>query len=224
MLPDQRRPGTLPSLPEWARARQSSADHSSSSSIGASAGTENNPTMWDMPKTGGRSRRDAARGRTETSIPRMPEAFARSPRGTSVPGNFEFDHGVVISVSGASTFALAYNAKSVTDTRSELGIRTDKSFAVQDGGCLPSPSPRRSGPTGSNCRRWSRGICAHRQCTSRQADTAFGLLLMPRWPLIVDAGAAETVDLHRRDQANDNQHRQQQQPQRPGRAQGKPAH
>jgi uncharacterized protein with beta-barrel porin domain len=33
-------------------------------------------------------------------------------------------------LSGANSFALAYNAKSVTDTRSELGIRTDKSYAV----------------------------------------------------------------------------------------------
>jgi uncharacterized protein with beta-barrel porin domain len=33
---------------------------------------------------------------------------------------------------GANTFALAYGAKSVTDTRSELGIRTDKSYAMQD--------------------------------------------------------------------------------------------
>jgi autotransporter-associated beta strand protein len=35
-------------------------------------------------------------------------------------------------VSGASTFALAYGARDVTDSRSELGIRTDKSFAMQD--------------------------------------------------------------------------------------------
>ena len=34
---------------------------------------------------------------------------------------------------GANTFALAYGAKSVTATRSELGLRTDKSFAMQDG-------------------------------------------------------------------------------------------
>jgi outer membrane autotransporter protein len=33
---------------------------------------------------------------------------------------------------GANTFALAYGAKSVTDTRSEFGIRTDKSYAMQD--------------------------------------------------------------------------------------------
>ena len=36
-------------------------------------------------------------------------------------------------LSGANTFALAYAAKSVTASRSELGLRTDKSFAVQDG-------------------------------------------------------------------------------------------
>jgi uncharacterized protein with beta-barrel porin domain len=35
-------------------------------------------------------------------------------------------------VSGASTFALAYGSKSVTETRSEFGIRTDKSFAMPD--------------------------------------------------------------------------------------------
>ena len=36
-------------------------------------------------------------------------------------------------VSGTPAFALAYAAKSVTDTRSEFGIRTDKSFAVTNG-------------------------------------------------------------------------------------------
>jgi uncharacterized protein with beta-barrel porin domain len=37
------------------------------------------------------------------------------------------------ALSGASTFALAYNAKDVTDTRSELGVRADKSWALTDG-------------------------------------------------------------------------------------------
>jgi autotransporter-associated beta strand protein len=36
------------------------------------------------------------------------------------------------AVAGTNTFALAYASKSVTDTRSELGIRTDKSFAMQN--------------------------------------------------------------------------------------------
>ena len=35
-------------------------------------------------------------------------------------------------LSGASAFALSYGAKSVTDARSELGIRTDRSWAMQD--------------------------------------------------------------------------------------------
>jgi uncharacterized protein with beta-barrel porin domain len=37
------------------------------------------------------------------------------------------------AIVGSNAFALAYNAKDVTDTRSELGIRTDKSFAMTDG-------------------------------------------------------------------------------------------
>ena len=35
------------------------------------------------------------------------------------------------AIVGANTFALAYNAKSVTSTRSELGLRTDKSYACR---------------------------------------------------------------------------------------------
>jgi uncharacterized protein with beta-barrel porin domain len=34
---------------------------------------------------------------------------------------------------GSNAFALAYGAKDVTDTRSELGLRADKSFAMRDG-------------------------------------------------------------------------------------------
>jgi uncharacterized protein with beta-barrel porin domain len=37
------------------------------------------------------------------------------------------------AVIGTNNFALAYGAKSVTDPRSELGFRTDKSYVVQDG-------------------------------------------------------------------------------------------
>ena len=35
-------------------------------------------------------------------------------------------------LSGANTFALNYAAKDVTASRTELGLRTDKSFAMQD--------------------------------------------------------------------------------------------
>ncbi|WP_249164636.1 autotransporter domain-containing protein [Bradyrhizobium jicamae] len=37
------------------------------------------------------------------------------------------------AIVGSNQFALAYNAKSMTDTRSELGVRTDKSFAMANG-------------------------------------------------------------------------------------------
>ena len=37
------------------------------------------------------------------------------------------------AVVGTNTFALAYGAKSVTASRSELGLRSDKSFAMSDG-------------------------------------------------------------------------------------------
>ncbi len=37
------------------------------------------------------------------------------------------------AVAGLNTFALNYFAKSVTDTRSELGIRADKSWAMTNG-------------------------------------------------------------------------------------------
>jgi len=37
------------------------------------------------------------------------------------------------AIAGANTFALSYAGKSVTGTRSELGLRSDKSFALQNG-------------------------------------------------------------------------------------------
>jgi autotransporter-associated beta strand protein len=37
------------------------------------------------------------------------------------------------AIAGANTFALSYAAKSVTDTRSELGLRSDKSYPMQNG-------------------------------------------------------------------------------------------
>jgi autotransporter-associated beta strand protein len=37
------------------------------------------------------------------------------------------------AIAGANTFALSYASKSVTDTRSEFGIRTDKSYPMQNG-------------------------------------------------------------------------------------------
>ena len=46
------------------------------------------------------------------------------------------------AIVGTNTFALAYGAKDVTDTRSELGIRTDKSFAMHERDPDPARPPR----------------------------------------------------------------------------------
>jgi uncharacterized protein with beta-barrel porin domain len=45
---------------------------------------------------------------------------------------FELPNYAETTIVGVNTFALAYNSRSITDTRSELGLRTDKSFAMQD--------------------------------------------------------------------------------------------
>jgi uncharacterized protein with beta-barrel porin domain len=47
--------------------------------------------------------------------------------------NFDLPASAEQATAGLNTFALAYGAKNVTDTRSELGFRTDKSFVAMDG-------------------------------------------------------------------------------------------
>jgi autotransporter-associated beta strand protein len=47
--------------------------------------------------------------------------------------SFDLPRNMERAIVGANTFALGFGAKSVTDTRSELGIRTDRSFAMQNG-------------------------------------------------------------------------------------------
>jgi Autotransporter beta-domain len=80
-------------------------------------------------------------------------------------------------VSGAGLFALAYAAKSVTDTRSELGLRTDTSFAMPDGVLtlrgraaralrVPSAFGFHSPP------RFSRSVALTRQLLNRRCATS----------------------------------------------------
>jgi uncharacterized protein with beta-barrel porin domain len=47
--------------------------------------------------------------------------------------SFELPRYMEQAVVGSNQFALGYNAKTATDARSELGIRTDKSFAMTNG-------------------------------------------------------------------------------------------
>jgi autotransporter-associated beta strand protein len=47
--------------------------------------------------------------------------------------NFNLPNYSEVSLNGGGLFALNYAAQSLTDTRSELGLRTDKAFAMQNG-------------------------------------------------------------------------------------------
>ena len=47
--------------------------------------------------------------------------------------NFNLPNYSEVSLNGGGLFALNYAAQSLTDTRSELGLRTDKSYAMQNG-------------------------------------------------------------------------------------------
>ncbi|MBO4221118.1 autotransporter domain-containing protein [Bradyrhizobium neotropicale] len=59
--------------------------------------------------------------------------LALTPYAAAQVTTFDLPNYAEAVVSGANTFALNYTAKSVTDTRTELGVRADKSFAVEDG-------------------------------------------------------------------------------------------
>lgn len=61
----------------------------------------------------------------------MTQGFGFTPYAAGQATTFKPPNYAEQVVSGANTFALAYGAKSVTATRSELGLRTDKSIAMQ---------------------------------------------------------------------------------------------
>ena len=71
-------------------------------------------------------------GRVEGGYRFVTQGFGWTPYAAGQFTTFDLPAYAESVVSGANTFALSYAAKSVTATRSELGVRTDKSFAMQD--------------------------------------------------------------------------------------------
>ncbi len=63
----------------------------------------------------------------------MTQGFGVTPYSAARSIIFELPFYAETVVAGANTFALNYAAKNVTASRSELGLRTDKSFAMQGG-------------------------------------------------------------------------------------------
>jgi uncharacterized protein with beta-barrel porin domain len=72
-------------------------------------------------------------GRLEGGYRFVTQGFGMTPYAAAQFVTFDLPSYMEQAIVGANTFALAYNAKDVTDSRSELGIRTDKSFAMGDG-------------------------------------------------------------------------------------------
>jgi autotransporter-associated beta strand protein len=72
-------------------------------------------------------------GRIEGGYRFVAQGVGLTPYAAGQVTTFDLPNYAETAIVGADLFALAYNAKSVTDTRSEFGLRTDKSFAVKDG-------------------------------------------------------------------------------------------
>ncbi|MCP3470142.1 autotransporter domain-containing protein [Bradyrhizobium sp. CCGUVB1N3] len=73
-------------------------------------------------------------GRLEGGYRFVSQGFGWTPYAAAQFVTFELPNYAEQAIVGSNQFALAYNSKSVTDTRSELGLRSDKSFAVQEDG------------------------------------------------------------------------------------------
>ncbi|OKO77078.1 membrane protein [Bradyrhizobium sp. AS23.2] len=76
---------------------------------------------------------NAYSGRLEGGYRFVTQGVGLSPYAAGQFTTFDLPAYAEQAVAGASIFALAYGAKSVTDTRSELGLRADKSLAMPNG-------------------------------------------------------------------------------------------
>ncbi|WP_334522842.1 autotransporter domain-containing protein [Bradyrhizobium sp. AZCC 2230] len=72
-------------------------------------------------------------GRLEGGYRFVGHGFGLTPYAAGQFTTFDLPAYAEAAIAGSNIFALAYNSKSVTDTRSELGLRTDKSFALRGG-------------------------------------------------------------------------------------------
>jgi uncharacterized protein with beta-barrel porin domain len=76
---------------------------------------------------------NAGSGRLEGGYRFVSHGFGLTPYAAGQFTTFDLPAYAEAAIAGSNIFALAYTSKSVTDTRSELGLRSDKSFALHDG-------------------------------------------------------------------------------------------
>lgn len=72
-------------------------------------------------------------GRLEGGYRFVSQGIGFTPYAAAQVTTFALPAYVEQAIVGSNQFALAYSARNVTDTRSELGLRTDKAFAQADG-------------------------------------------------------------------------------------------
>src|SRR4051794_8353886 len=80
----------------------------------------------------GRFRADALSGRLEAGYRFLTPFFGVTPYAAAQAISFRLPAYAEQTLAGTGVFALNYAAQTTTDTRSELGLRSDKSFVVRD--------------------------------------------------------------------------------------------
>ncbi|WP_234679595.1 autotransporter domain-containing protein [Bradyrhizobium monzae] len=81
----------------------------------------------------GRFRADTFSARFEGGYRFATPLIGITPYAAAQVTNFNLPNYSEVSLNGGGLFALNYASQSLTDTRSELGLRTDKSYAMQNG-------------------------------------------------------------------------------------------
>ncbi|MCP3405954.1 S-layer family protein [Bradyrhizobium sp. CCGB01] len=95
--------------------------------------TDRTVTVAGVDRLRAEFKANAYSGRLEGGYRFVSQGIGLTPYAAAQVTAFDLPAYAEQAISGSNQFALAYGAKSVTDTRSELGLRTDKAFAQNDG-------------------------------------------------------------------------------------------
>jgi uncharacterized protein with beta-barrel porin domain len=95
--------------------------------------TDRTVTVAGIDRLRAEFKANAWSGRLEGGYRFVSHGFGLTPYAAGQFTTFDLPAYAEAAIAGSNIFALAYTSKSVTDTRSELGLRTDKSFALHDG-------------------------------------------------------------------------------------------
>ncbi|MDN3278245.1 autotransporter domain-containing protein [Frankia sp. RB7] len=95
--------------------------------------TDRTVTVAGIDRLRAEFKANAWSGRLEGGYRFVSHGFGLTPYAAGQFTTFDLPAYAEAAIAGSNIFALAYTSKSVTDTRSELGLRSDKPFALHDG-------------------------------------------------------------------------------------------